>query len=105
MRWGNLDKESRKHGRRIMEEESWRRNHGEGSVEEEETCANCVNEYETRTIYNRGELESQIREKIDGFDEAVCQLEKEKAKLESDLKNADSRWFVNLLKLRANNSN
>ncbi|CAD7971385.1 unnamed protein product [Amoebophrya sp. A120] len=54
----------------------------------------CIDEYERRTVYNRQQLEQQIREKIDGFDEAVCQLEKEKAKLESDLKNAQTKLLL-----------
>mmetsp|Transcript_22443 Transcript_22443/g.56709 ORF Transcript_22443/g.56709 Transcript_22443/m.56709 type:complete len:1880 (+) Transcript_22443:135-5774(+) len=54
----------------------------------------CREEYERRTVFNRSQLEMQIREKIDGFDEAVCQLEKEKAKLESDLKNAQTKLLL-----------
>merc|ERR550537_1829170 len=51
-------------------------------------------EAKARLWYDKDQLESHIQQVIDTFDSAVASLEKEKAKLESDLKNADMKLLV-----------
>merc|ERR550537_1278484 len=51
-------------------------------------------EAKARLWYDKDQLESHIQQVIDTFDGAVSALEKEKAKLESDLKNADMKLLV-----------
>ncbi|CAK0841778.1 unnamed protein product [Prorocentrum cordatum] len=47
-----------------------------------------------RLWHDRGQLEEHIRQVIDTFNNAVASIEKEKAKLDSDLKNADMKLLV-----------
>jgi len=53
-----------------------------------------TSEAKARLWYDKDQLESHIQQVIDTFDSAVASLEKEKAKLESDLKNADMKLLV-----------
>merc|ERR1719453_1971665 len=53
-----------------------------------------MSEAKARLWYDKDQLESHIQQVIDTFDSAVASLEKEKAKLESDLKNADMKLLV-----------
>jgi len=47
-----------------------------------------------RLRHDKGQLEEHVRQVIDTFNLAVASIEKEKAKLESDLKNADMKLLV-----------
>merc|ERR1719439_67834 len=51
-------------------------------------------EAQARLCYDKAQLEEHIRQVIDTFNNAVASIEKEKAKLESDLKNADMKLLV-----------
>ncbi|CAJ1397957.1 unnamed protein product [Effrenium voratum] len=51
-------------------------------------------ESQARLRHDKGQLEEHVRQVIDTFNMAVASIEKEKAKLESDLKNADMKLLV-----------
>mmetsp|Transcript_98558 Transcript_98558/g.172003 ORF Transcript_98558/g.172003 Transcript_98558/m.172003 type:complete len:1962 (+) Transcript_98558:3-5888(+) len=51
-------------------------------------------EAQARLWHDKMQLEEHVRQVIDTFDGAVASIEKEKAKLESDLKNADMKLLV-----------
>jgi len=63
--------------------------------EESTDLGNAVaEEAQARLWHDKGQLEEHIRQVIETFDGAVASIEKEKAKLESDLKNADMKLLV-----------
>merc|ERR1719401_3162245 len=51
-------------------------------------------EAQARLWHDKAQLEEHIKQVIDTFNNAVASIEKEKAKLESDLKNADMKLLV-----------
>merc|ERR1719247_1543283 len=51
-------------------------------------------EAQARLWHDKMQLEEHVRQVIDTFDGAVASIEKEKAKLENDLKNADMKLLV-----------
>ncbi|CAE8657611.1 unnamed protein product [Polarella glacialis] len=51
-------------------------------------------EAQARLRHDKGQLEDHVRQVIETFNTAVASIEKEKAKLESDLKNADMKLLV-----------
>mmetsp|Transcript_8663 Transcript_8663/g.19045 ORF Transcript_8663/g.19045 Transcript_8663/m.19045 type:complete len:951 (+) Transcript_8663:210-3062(+) len=57
-------------------------------------CKAVAEEARARLWHDKGQLEDHIKQVIDTFNNAVASIEKEKAKLESDLKNADMKLLV-----------
>eukprot|EP00931_Biecheleriopsis_adriatica_P072873 TRINITY_DN47261_c0_g1_i1.p1 TRINITY_DN47261_c0_g1~~TRINITY_DN47261_c0_g1_i1.p1 ORF type:complete len:1243 (-),score=428.26 TRINITY_DN47261_c0_g1_i1:43-3222(-) len=53
-----------------------------------------ASESQARLRHDKGQLEEHIRQVIETFNTAVASIEKEKSKLESDLKNADMKLLV-----------
>jgi len=53
-----------------------------------------VEEAQARLWHDKAQLDEHIKQVIDTFNNAVASIEKEKAKLESDLKNADMKLLV-----------
>lgn len=51
-------------------------------------------ESQARLRHDKGQLEEHVRQVVDTFNMAVASIEKEKAKLESDLKNAEMKLLV-----------
>ena len=51
-------------------------------------------ESQARLRHDKGQLEEHVRQVVDTFNMAVSSIEKEKAKLESDLKNAEMKLLV-----------
>mmetsp|Transcript_12213 Transcript_12213/g.21666 ORF Transcript_12213/g.21666 Transcript_12213/m.21666 type:complete len:1730 (-) Transcript_12213:223-5412(-) len=64
------------------------------SADKDSLASAVAVESQARLRHDKGQLEEHIKQVVETFNTAVASIEKEKAKLESDLKNADMKLLV-----------